>query len=95
MVKGEAAASNKKAALLSEKAFVDGLAYLDSIPLSTPDIRALLQQARAVWETFSTALADGTSDGARQDIARSSETLSTQFDELTGLYERSMQMLMQ
>ena len=95
LVKGEAATANKQAARATERAFVDGLLYLEKIPLSTPEIRDLLEQARAAWETFRAALTDGISDAARNEIAQSSEALLSYFDQLTVLYERGMQMLME
>ena len=95
LIKGEAAIANKKAAKVTEKAFVDGLAYLESIPLSTPEIRKLLVDAGASWASLRGPLEDGGSDAARNEIARLSETLLSQFDQLTALYERGMQMLME
>ena len=95
LVRGEAAAANRKAAKVTEKAFVDGLAYLGSIPLSTPEIRALLAEAEAAWARLRGPLEDGGSDAARAEIATLSEMLLSQFDQLTGLYERGMQMLME
>ena len=95
LVKGEAATANKRAAKVTEKAFVDGLAYLESIPLSTPKIRKLLTAATAAWTSLRGPLEDGGSDAARAEIARLSEMLLSQFDQLTGLYERGMQMLME
>jgi AmiR/NasT family two-component response regulator len=95
LLKGDAAAANRLAAKRTEKAFVEGLAYLEGIPLSTPEIRALLEDAAAAWRTFATALSRPDSAEAKAEIAALSETLLTQFERLTELYERGMQMLME
>jgi AmiR/NasT family two-component response regulator len=78
----------------AEKAFVDGMAYLRRIPLSTPDIREILDGADAAWTAFREALSTK-DDAGRTQIALLSETLLTQFERLTDLYERGMQMLME
>ncbi len=95
LVKGAAAATNRDAARSTHKMFVDGLAYLTNIPLSTPEIRALLAAAASTWSDLQVALAKIDDAAARISIATASETLLTQFEELTALYERSMQMLME
>lgn len=76
----------------AEAAFAEGLAYLRKIPLTSEEISVLLRAAEADWTAFSAALEGGVA--ARAGIARLSETLLTTFDELTGHYERGMQMLM-
>ncbi len=78
----------------AERAFVEGLAYLKAIPLSTPEIRALLADADAAWAALRPVLDGADTLVARTAVAALSEALLTQFDQLTDLYERSMQMIM-
>ncbi len=78
----------------AERAFVEGLAYLKGIPLSTPEIRALLAEADTAWRALRPILDGAGAPAARAAIAVLSETLLTQFEQLTDLYERSMQMIM-
>ena len=95
LVGGEAAAAQRTALVASSKGFADGLAYLDRIPLSTPEIRALLDEAANVWVGFGTALTRASEPADLPEVATGSETMLTLFDQLTDLYERSMQMLME
>ena len=90
-----ARAADREAAAAAEKAFVEGLAYLQSIPLTSDEIKALLESATSVWGRFRSALARDDAAAARGEIADLSETLLSQFSQLTDLYERSMQMLME
>ena len=76
------------------KAFEEGLAYLHSVPLSTPEIRAHLAEADAAWSTLRALIEGPDLAAARAEIALLSETMLTSFDQLTDLYERSMQTLM-
>ena len=78
----------------AEGAFREGLAYLRKIPLTSPQIRTLLEEAEGAWARFCGALGRN-DEGARTEIAILSETLLATFDRLTDLYERSMQMLME
>ena len=77
------------------KAFEEGLAYLHSIPLSTPEIRAHLVEADAAWSTLRALIEGPDLAAARAEIALLSETMLASFDQLTDLYERSMQTLME
>ena len=95
LVKGEPAQASRITAAATEKAFVEGLAYLNAIPLSTEQIRALLGEAGAAWDTFRRALGRADQPAAREEIAILSEALLSHFDRLTDLYERGMQMLME
>jgi AmiR/NasT family two-component response regulator len=95
LVKGPPAAANREAARATHKTFVEGLAYLNTIPLSTPDIRVLLEAAAGAWSELQVALAKLDDAAALSRVAELSETLLTQFDELTNLYERGMQMLLE
>ena len=78
----------------AERAFVEGLAYLKGIPLSTPEIRALLAEADTAWTALRPILDGADTPAARAAIAALSETLLAQFEQLTDLYERSMHMIM-
>ena len=78
----------------AEKGFVEGLAYLKTIPLSTPEIRALLEEADAAWSTLRALINGSDLAAARAEIAVLSETMLSRFDQLTDMYERSMQTLM-
>ena len=95
LVGGEAAEVQRQGLFTSAKTFAEGLAYLERVPLSTPEIRALLAQATAAWSAFEPALKRTPSSAGLVEIAEASETLLSLFDQLTDLYERSMQMLMQ
>lgn len=94
LTKGEAGPASREAARKARKEFADGFAYLNAIPLSTAEIRTLLDAAASAWATMQTALSQVDAAAARDDIAVLSETLLSQFDQLTDLYERGMQMLM-
>ena len=79
----------------AERAFIEGLAYLKRIPLSTPEIKALLAEADTAWAALRPILDAAGTPTARAAIAVLSEALLTQFERLTDLYERSMQMIME
>ena len=87
--------ADQDAARATRKAFVDGLGYLETIPLSTKEIRGLLDAATAAWAAFEAALTRTGRAEAKAEIASLSESLLGHFDELTTLYERGMQMLME
>ena len=78
----------------AEQAFVDGLIYLDAVPLSTEEIRSVLADAKAAWESFRGALAAPDRRASLVEIADFSETLLSRFGELTDLYEQSIQFLL-
>lgn len=75
--------------------FTLAIAYLQSVPLSTPDIRMVLDQAAELWVGFQTALEDAGSEAGRNAIATLSEGLVDKFDRLTESYERGLQMLLE
>ena len=89
------ASANREAMKAAETAFVDGLAYLARIPLSSPEIRAALDAAVADWTLYRPALARAADPAARGEIATLSEAMLGHFETLTDLYERGMQMLME
>ena len=89
------ATASHAATKAAEKAFDDGLAYLQKIPLTSPEIRAALDAALAEWTLYKPALARAQDAAAREKIATLSETLLMCFETLTDLYERGLQMLME
>ena len=78
----------------AEQAFVDGLTYLDAVPLSTGEIRSVLADAKTAWESLRGALAAPDRKASLVEIAEISETLLSRFGELTDLYEQSIQFLL-
>ena len=80
--------------------FERALAYLNGLPLTTPDIRTALDQATTGWRQMLAATPQGHRPAGRDRLARletvahASESLLTQFEGLSTHYERSMQMLM-
>lgn len=84
----------------AREAFEQGLAYLNGLPLSTPDIRRTLESAAEGWQQVLTG-ADHVRRPAGRDrllrlegLAAASESLLDDFEQLSAQYERSMQMLM-
>lgn len=77
--------------------FEQALAELEQAPLSSDAIRAALAQARGHWQRLRTSLrrCDGPDAVAgRAAVAQDSEALLDSFDQLTLLYEHSMQVLL-
>ncbi|GAB3474296.1 type IV pili methyl-accepting chemotaxis transducer N-terminal domain-containing protein [Polaromonas eurypsychrophila] len=76
-------------------AFEEALAYLNTIPLSSKEIRALLEAAAVSW----TQMLAGSAPAGRAEapdlerVATASEELLDIFDKLSAHYGRSMQML--
>ena len=77
-----------------------GLAFLQGLPLSTPEIRRTLEDATQGWQAL-LAGADHVHRPAGRDrllrlegLAAASESLLDNFETLSAQYERSMQMLM-
>jgi AmiR/NasT family two-component response regulator len=84
----------------ARQAFEQGLAYLQGLPLSTPEIRRTLESAAQGWQEVVTG-ADHVRRPAGRDrllrlegLAAASESLLDDFEQLSAQYERSMQMLM-
>ena len=80
--------------------FERALAYLNGLPLSTPDIRAALDEAAQGWQQMLAATPQDRRPAGRDRVARletvahASEALLDRFEQLSTHYERSMQMLM-
>ena len=76
------------------QAFIDGLTYLEAVPLSTDEIRLVLADAKVAWDSFRGALAAADRKTSLGEIADLSETLLRRFGDLTDLYEQSIQFLL-
>ncbi|CAN5327017.1 hypothetical protein BH11PSE10_BH11PSE10_21450 [soil metagenome] len=74
--------------------FEAGLVELESAPLSSADIRALLAAVRDEWGRLLRSLRDLQGPEAAAGLARSSEVLLSQLDQLTGLYQQSLQLIL-
>lgn len=76
-------------------AFEEALAYLNSIPLSSKEIRSLLETAAVSWAQMLAASAPGAraQPPDLERVATASEDLLDIFDNLSVHYGRSMQML--
>lgn len=91
------AAAQVAEAGLTIRDFEAGLAALEQAPLATDTIRAALAQARGQWQRLLAGVrraAGPDAAASRAVLARESEALLATFDELTSLYEHSMQVLM-
>lgn len=94
-------AAREAATTAAQRDFEQGLAYLHRIPLSTPDIRQMLEAATQDWQQMLAAAPKGGRRPAGRDrlarldtLATASESLLECFEQLSGKYEHSMQMLM-
>ncbi|MES2584088.1 MAG: type IV pili methyl-accepting chemotaxis transducer N-terminal domain-containing protein [Pseudomonadota bacterium] len=80
----------------SRAAFEAALTYLNSLPLSTPDIHTALESAGVGWLTLlaATKAAPGAGEAAQLNgLAGASESLLAVLEQLSAHYEHSMQML--
>lgn len=75
------------------EAFEQGLHYLGEIPLSNATIRAALTRAASTWQDMLAAVRNSGAVAGRVTLAAASEALLELFDQLTGEYEQSMQLL--
>jgi hypothetical protein len=75
-------------------AFEEGMTRLTAAPLSTPEIRAMLERGRDAWETLRAAIPKASQSAGRVKIAAASEELLEVFDRLTEAYQHSIQVLM-
>jgi AmiR/NasT family two-component response regulator len=93
----EAAERHAAAAAQTVREFETALLALEQAPLATEAIRAALAQARGQWQRLLDGLRRaGGHDAAlgRAMLARESEALLGSFEQLTSLYEHSMQVLL-
>ncbi|WP_066262099.1 type IV pili methyl-accepting chemotaxis transducer N-terminal domain-containing protein [Hydrogenophaga flava] len=97
----EDSATGRSAAMTDVQGdFERALAYLNGLPLSTPDIRTALDEAALGWQQMLAATPQDRRPAGRDRLARmetvahASEALLDRFEQLSTHYERSMQMLM-
>jgi AmiR/NasT family two-component response regulator len=74
--------------------FEAALLELERAPLSTPDTRTMLAQARDEWLRLLRGLRSTEGDEGRAALAGSADALLDLFDQLTNAYEHSLQVLM-
>lgn len=93
---GAGAAVAQPVARLDEavREFDAGLQALSAAPLSTPDIRELLQRGSVSWQALVQALPRAGSAPGRTQLAGASEDLLEAFDGLTDAYQHSIHVLM-
>lgn len=73
--------------------FEQALAQLHATPLSSAEIRASLAEVGSHWQRLRQGIDTVASARGRETLAASSEALLAELDRLTGLYERSLQVL--
>ena len=91
------AAAQAAAAAETVRAFEATLVALEQAPLASDDIRAALAQARSQWQRLLDGLrraAGPDAQAGRSALARESDALLAGFEQLTTLYEHSLQVLM-
>ena len=94
---GPQAAAQAQAAAQTVRDFESALGTLEQAPLTSDAIRAALALARGQWQRLLDGLrrCDGPDAAAgRAALARESEALVASFEQLTSLYEHSMQVLL-
>lgn len=81
--------------LLEETAaqFEQGLGELLAAPLSTPEIRLALGRGGDAWKNLRAAVPTAGQPAGRMKVAATSEELLEVFDQLTGAYQRSIEVL--
>jgi hypothetical protein len=77
----------------SRAGFEQALRYLNDIPLSSQDIRTALDASAVGWQQMLAGAADARHPAGQERLASASEALLDVFEQLSGYYERSMQML--
>ncbi|MEO6017489.1 MAG: type IV pili methyl-accepting chemotaxis transducer N-terminal domain-containing protein [Polaromonas sp.] len=92
---GDAAVGERCRVAMGETrlAFEQTQHYLNNLPLSTPDIRRLLEAARLGWQQMLAGVPDTRRLVGQQRLAIASEELLQVFEQLSASYESSMQML--
>lgn len=76
------------------QAFEAGLVELETAPLSSAEIRALLTEVRDEWLRLLRSLRDVKGTEAAAGLARSSELLLARLDQLTEQYQHSLQLIL-
>ena len=94
VLEGDEARAARASLARTAETFEQALTHLRAVPLSTGEIRTLLGDAERVWQDVTAAARRvGQASGARA-LDTSSDVLLALFEQLTGRYERSMQVLM-
>jgi len=94
VLEGDDARAARAGLARTAETFEQVLAHLRAIPLSTGEIRTLLDDAERIWRDVAAAARRvGEASGARA-LDASSDALLAIFEQLTDRYERSMQVLM-
>ena len=73
--------------------FDQALQRLQQLPLSSPAIRIALDAAAREWQRMQQGVREAGHEAGRRQLALAAEALLARFEELTGDYERSAQML--
>ena len=73
--------------------FDEAMHDLNNLPLSSPDIRHALAQAKVQWQQMLAGAGSAAQPAGRDALAQASEALLTTFEQLTEHYEHSLQML--
>ncbi len=90
----EALLATSRPALAQTRAeLIEGLAYLEALPLSNADIRRELGETRLSWAAFDAALGQTATAAGQAEVAALSERLLGHFERLTDHLERGMQAL--
>ncbi|MCW7537565.1 type IV pili methyl-accepting chemotaxis transducer N-terminal domain-containing protein [Aquabacterium sp. A7-Y] len=90
---GEAGEAARARARETVQQFEQSLGWLNAAPLTTPDIRALLEAAGRNWQDLLGGVRQAGQAEGRLALAAASEALLELFDRLTERYERSIQAL--
>ena len=91
------AAAQANAAAVTVREFEATLAALEQVPLASDEIRVALARARGQWQRLLDGLrraAGPEPQAGRSALARESDALLAGFEQLTTLYEHSLQVLM-
>lgn len=75
-------------------AFEEGMTRLGVAPLSTPEIRSLLERGEKAWQDLRASIPKASQSAGRIKLAAASEELLELFDRLTEAYENSIQVLL-
>ena len=72
----------------------EGLTALAGSPLSSPEIRTLLDDARQQWQRLCAVLRHGAGGDGLAVLVHTSDALADRLDQLTDAYEHSLQVIM-
>jgi hypothetical protein len=94
LLAGAAAVAAETERMKSAAELEQAMAALKALPLSTPEIRSLLEEAEGHWSEAVRAARPCRQGGGVRGLEAASEALLETFEQLTDRYERSMQVLM-